>query len=816
MRYIMLVLILLSGCKFDVEDPRSYPYKLTEELRKVNVARGQVLALDLTNDEIDEFIYVNSVHRPDGGGSVLVERPDGRAYDQGNVSGELVRRIRAVDLDGDGVAEIAVPHVRNDSLFVTAFNLENRKVVKRFSFFVTVGKPRIDGDDIYPWDPVLVFISRREVAEGEERIVVILSAEYSARPRGVYLFDVSSFNLVDKLVYGAKPGYEVFRDFNGDGILELLLAHGRSQNGNSDGGISDDFDWLLHIDLFPKLRIVSKQRRAVNDGGFRVGDTPVDGDMSKILVLETIRGAPPGRMGSANIQTRQLPLDEPVAATTSTGPGVIGVAPVDFEQDGVEEIVVSYQDSKIRIFDANLTSKEASTVAPISVTSILPSVGEKGEDYLVGALTSGSHILLERGGRSVAITPHVLLPLILKPGLIAEPRILAHDFADPTILYGLKLERQPLYLWYRYRNSVLIAALCLLVLIATRWQSIARATRKALSHALDSMGNAVFQYSPSRDELLAINNTATNLLGRRRRRANDLLKYWPELAGVVNRANGTVGWPTSLRIRGPEGNDSILNVTVHPENSRRGLRSVTNITISHSKVGMQVVGKSWTKRMRRVIHEMRTPLSTIRLSAHNMESALETIPGATGTADRYLRKIVREANRLDMQAKEFLDSVENAAPVLAEIDLGALLQEYKADLQARAASDISIVVEVHPPVPTIMADRANIRSALEIVADNAIEAMGYGGKLLFRLSPSRSHSTHGGSDFVLLEIIDNGKGMSNETLSRIFEEGYTTKADGSGLGMSIARRIVEDHGGHISVVGGEGVGTAVSIYLPAI
>ncbi len=113
---------------------------------------------------------------------------------------------------------------------------------------------------------------------------------------------------------------------------------------------------------------------------------------------------------------------------------------------------------------------------------------------------------------------------------------------------------------------------------------------------------------------------------------------------------------------------------------------------------------------------------------------------------------------------------------------------------------------VQNPVPTVTGDRAGLRQALLNLALNACHAMPSGGTLRIDVAAD--------DDWVLADVIDTGVGMSRDVLERIFELYYTTKADGSGIGLSMVYRIVKLHGGEIEVESTVGFGTRFRVMLP--
>ena len=118
----------------------------------------------------------------------------------------------------------------------------------------------------------------------------------------------------------------------------------------------------------------------------------------------------------------------------------------------------------------------------------------------------------------------------------------------------------------------------------------------------------------------------------------------------------------------------------------------------------------------------------------------------------------------------------------------------------------SIVVDVEPPSSILAGDRDQIRQIIYNVAKNALRAMPDGGTLTVKGREDEA--------WYSIKFRDTGRGMSDEEVARVFTPFSTAFDGGTGLGMAIVRRIVEDHGGAIDVESRPGEGTTVTVMLP--
>jgi two-component system sensor histidine kinase PilS (NtrC family) len=205
-----------------------------------------------------------------------------------------------------------------------------------------------------------------------------------------------------------------------------------------------------------------------------------------------------------------------------------------------------------------------------------------------------------------------------------------------------------------------------------------------------------------------------------------------------------------------------------------------------------------------IAHEIRNPLASISGSVQVLSHEL-----SVGTAERRLMEIiVSESNRLSKILEEFLRFVRPQERRVAVFDVAGNIEEV-LDL-FRLSDEVSdahrIVVDVQPAASLLSGDRDQVRQIIYNVAKNAVRAMPDGGALTVE---GREEAA-----WYSIKFRDTGRGMSVEELARVFTPFSTAFDGGTGLGMAIVRRIVEDHGGAIDVESSPGEGTTVTILLP--
>jgi len=208
-----------------------------------------------------------------------------------------------------------------------------------------------------------------------------------------------------------------------------------------------------------------------------------------------------------------------------------------------------------------------------------------------------------------------------------------------------------------------------------------------------------------------------------------------------------------------------------------------------------------------VAHELKNPLAGLRLYARHLEARL----GKSGDADGsgLAQKITSTVDHLASVVQEItafgrppeLQRVATAVP--------ALLDECLAFAQAKCDTPgIEVVRAYDPSCPVALLDARELRKAFLNLVLNALEAMSGGGRLTVTIGYSAD------ARMVTVVVEDTGAGMSEETLSRMYDLFFTTKPQGTGLGMALARSVVDLHAGELAINSALGKGTRVTVRLP--
>ncbi len=202
-----------------------------------------------------------------------------------------------------------------------------------------------------------------------------------------------------------------------------------------------------------------------------------------------------------------------------------------------------------------------------------------------------------------------------------------------------------------------------------------------------------------------------------------------------------------------------------------------------------------------IAHEIRNPLASLT-------GAMEVLAADTAgaTRERLAQIVLKESGRLNSIIKEFLEYARPAPLSRERINVAECLDEVLLLLEHRAApGSLKIIREFSRSLPWTV-DPQQFRQAIWNLCLNASQAMPEGGELRVGAAEHRGR--------LELMVSDSGEGIAFDDLGHIFEPFFSTKSDGSGIGLALVHRIVQEHGGEIEVHSVRGAGTSFTISLP--
>jgi nitrogen fixation/metabolism regulation signal transduction histidine kinase len=204
---------------------------------------------------------------------------------------------------------------------------------------------------------------------------------------------------------------------------------------------------------------------------------------------------------------------------------------------------------------------------------------------------------------------------------------------------------------------------------------------------------------------------------------------------------------------------------------------------------------AWAEVARRLAHEIKNPLTPIQLAAERLQMKLQDKLGISDSEmlEKSTRTIVNQVTALKYMVDEFRDYARLPSAKLDPLDLNALVDEI-----LRLYSDSIVTSDLQVPLPLILGDATLLRQVVHNLLKNGLEATEKLSHAQVRISTQMVKLTDG-QIAVRLCVRDNGGGFNEALLSRAFEPYVTTKPRGSGLGLPIVKKIIEEHGARIDI-----------------
>jgi PAS domain S-box-containing protein len=217
---------------------------------------------------------------------------------------------------------------------------------------------------------------------------------------------------------------------------------------------------------------------------------------------------------------------------------------------------------------------------------------------------------------------------------------------------------------------------------------------------------------------------------------------------------------------------------------------------------------AWAEVARRLAHEIRNPLTPIQLSAERLHGKLAGKLSAQDaeTLERSTQTIVNQVAALKSMVDAFSQYARTPEPSMKELDLNALTREVLTLYES--SSGRAVRLELAPDLPRIVGDAAQLRQVIHNLMQNAQDALAETARPRVTIA---TQATEGG---VELTVTDNGTGFPEHMMQRVFEPYVTSKPRGTGLGLVIVKKIIEEHGGAVTVANVAPSGARVTLTLP--
>ena len=345
---------------------------------------------------------------------------------------------------------------------------------------------------------------------------------------------------------------------------------------------------------------------------------------------------------------------------------------------------------------------------------------------------------------------------------------------------------------------------------ADRNRAEVESARAYLESVLANLSTGVLAFSAD-GHLRAANHGALQILNDDLAGFEDLkLTEWPRLEPFRETlldgfATHDGDWKTQVEL--PVKDSSPLSLLIH--GSRLPAATGGGLVVVFDDISSLVAAQrtaAWGEVARRLAHEIKNPLTPIQLSAERLAFKLADRLDDNGREmlERATTTIVNQVEAMKNLVNAFRDYARLPAPTLVALDVNALIREV---LHLYESSAVHVRTELAADLPLVQGDPTQLRQVIHNMLQNAQDALAGMDDGEVRVLTRRE-----GERAVLL-FRDNGPGFPPELLARAFEPYFTTKSRGTGLGLAMVKKIVDEHGGDVRLTNRDGSGAEVRIRL---
>ena len=722
------------------------------------------------------------------------------------------------DINNDKWDEMFVIHQDNDSAYISIVDgLQKEFIVDGVNFLNRkhhLGKTKIW--DIYFFSQFIDDID----GDGVDDILLGITSGYSKKPRGVYWFDWRQQKIIRKYETNAAITNVVAADLNGDGKKEIALSTYGAENYPPDSAYSDSYSWLIVLNselqpLFPPKRLggiasaVQTYFTRYNNKIF-LWTFLIFGGISQIPGVTFLIDAQGNENKEIQLPYRVLnPIGDSQKSIHLT---LIGL---DAEKNKLLKFQppftiqleknYNYQIWRYLLEDINWDgNEELITTGKIYLNILDEKLNIIGQYLLPPELRQNDYALSIRYNG-----PHKLPFIVLSNPI----KTLVLDVRS-NMFYNIRYFIPFFLAILMYSSLVLVNKLAGYLFIYIGF----------LLNYLDSTINGVIILD-SHHRIIYFNYRTATILNltiplEKGMKLQEAFADFPELLQKIESVQQKQTFVQEVISFKQNGMLKSMHLHIKP---LLGLWKIPHgylIEIQTDHVNEHAISERtrlWAKTVQKLAHDIKAPLTSIRVGLRTIQYYIEQsdLPNKKDLIDD-LSTLTTELARVHEITRNFLKFVNLENPNFTPVDIHTIidksLQHFHGFFKT-GGGNIELETEYDATLPNFLADAQQLEMVFNIIIENAIDAMEGEGTLTIHTSQIENVLQEA-TPFCEIEITDTGRGLSQEELEKIFQPFYTTKEHGSGMGLTIAKKIIEDHKGTLSVYSKPNLGTTFRIVLP--
>ncbi|MBI9070799.1 MAG: hypothetical protein JEY94_04335 [Melioribacteraceae bacterium] len=791
---IVFVILMIGSAIYFFSLP---PY----DLEKWNVYKygqnfkNELIFTDLNNDgETESLNITDSLYNSDIT-SFIIDSPQHYNEAQYNFYDfKLLSKIKTEeDLDSDGIDEIQFIHFKNDTVFYSVINHGKRKISLLNVPLYT--KPKKLGDT--KWDIMYCEFQYHNTDFEKRYLYFSVVAGYSIFPRSLFIYDLNEKKIVEEFETTIPISFR-FADLNNDDSDEILIGSYSSNNTwklNYNVPYPDTCAWFFLLDK----------------------DLKVKWKYSSDKNVSAIRSKAISDSNSTNIFNYHSPIDikTDLKIVVYNYNGEV-IDSLKLKQYGNGTLTRTNHQFKSFLFSApnkielinNELQIEKSVTHEKGVHLSQALFDFNNKMYLVFSIDRNLFVydddldLIARTVDEIVPKANYGTKLSLKYSKINNEMYLGCISNNGTITY--KFIKRNVFQYLLIVIAIFFFTLLfifLIIKVGIRLQIYFR----TVDITIKQSSGSILVINDAK-KILSFNKSAKSLFGENLKRGMFLAELFSTKSIILSVIN-------EAKIKGSEVIEEIdferenkkfmIRLTITPIKIKFGLIIAYLIRLDdQTELIMRERSRVWFHSMQKIAHEIKTPLSSMLINLRSIEKNVDKPITDKEVVSKDVGTIKNEIIRIKTLTNNLLKFADYQKLNFQETDILIVIGRIEEKFSSFINAGIKFEVIINTKNTVAKIDAYQIEEVLQVLVENGIDAVGGKGEINIILE--------GYAEKLVITVKDYGKGIPREDLIKIFDPYFTTKKEGTGMGLAIARKIIKDHESELNVKSGVGKGTEFS------
>lgn len=814
-KLLFLSLILTGGAAYLLRDS-FYPYEF-EVLENIpGEIEYECRYHDFDHDGYSEFMEIRNYAA--NRYNIKVFNWNGGIIDQANYWESIFdTEFGYYDITGDGFDEIFGFSQQNDSLYLYVHNLITKKAIIKRLFIDCVEEP-LSTEYLVDFFPVCI----ADANIYPNKVFIFAARSHNAlKPRNIYALDLDNKKIIKEFVTKATIIGAFLYDLNNDGDNEIIMSSIASGNVHYPTEYKDDKCWLFVLDqklnpVFPPLSF--SQYPSL----FYCLPIEIYSERYILVVPEYI--------GAKNLDNLIYLIDsngkvylKDQNPFTKLQLNFTGYNPI-VDRGKNPSVVYGWKEPNkvIKLNHELKIIKSVNTQFENPRPRSIKDVNNDGKDEIF-YMSKKSFIVFDEDLNILTKFPYANIEANIDFRLTGPNKPIEISLQLPDQYYRLRLIENKLS---SFLPLIFIGFAGLVFLFLNGSFSLS-------NRIINRTRILKYIRSDSSDGILIVDNNYLivffndrfaqilnlNPPPKKGEEAVSILNHYPQLVEIIKKSRDTNEIINEKVLLSNKESGFECEVSVQP--FKYLLKREKNYLIAIKTANMQSHTDkihTWSRAVQKMAHDIKTPLSTVSLNLKVLQTRLENIQLSEAEHNEIaddIKMMRTELDNIQTMTKNFLKFSNLDKPHFQAFNISTIIEEAKNKFQSYINEELTIEVIIDKDVKPVWADPQQIEMVFTVLIENALAALKGKGVISINVSAVQ-YLENIFSESLEIEVADTGPGIKDKDKKRIFEPYYSTKSEGTGMGLAIAKKIIEDNGGIIEVHSKPNFGAVFRFSLPVL